>query len=363
MKVTIDTTALKDMVSKAEKGAGNNKLLPITNLIGVRYFDNVFTLFTTDGTNTLRVSKELEAVDGSIDVAVAVDRFAKLITRMTSSQITLEVVDNYLQVTGNGTYKIELPYDENGNVVTYKDPATKLINHTCVEDGAVSSSVIKQIINSVKSALSVTPDVPCYMNYYVADKVIGTDTYTIADLESSVFNTPKLISAELMNLIGLTNDSQLSYSIYDDGNIVFTASDCSVYGRCSDGLDEYAIAAINKLLDMELTSKCEIAKDSILQLLDRLMLFVAPYDKNAVRLTFAKDALYVESLNASGAERIEYLTMSEDVHEATYTIDVQILQTQLKASLGNNVEIYWGSDSAIKLKSGNLSQIIALMQE
>lgn len=364
MKLVINTAELKEMVSKAEKGAGNNKLLPITSLMGIKY-DDKLTLTTTDGTNYLCVTKDVTTGDDLtatevFNVAVAVDRFAKLIARMTSEKVTLEVMDNALQVTGNGTYKIELPYDENGEVVKYKNPADKLMKSEVLEEGNINVATVKQVIASVKPALAVTSEVPCYMNYYVAEKVVGTDTYTIADLENKVFDNPTLVSPELMNLVSLTGAVQMAYTIYKDGNIKFVADDCQVYGRCSDGLDEYAINAINKLLDKDMQSKCEVSKDSLLQLLDRLMLFVTPYDKNGVTLTFTEDALLIESLNFSGTEEIKYLSMA-NVEQFTCTIDIQILQTQVKASLGSNLEIYWGSNSAIKLKSGNLSQILALL--
>lgn len=362
MKLIINTTELKEMVSKAEKGAGNNKLLPITSLMGISYADK-FTLTTTDGTNYLCVTKDMQApVNEAFEVAVAVDRFAKLIARMTCEQVSIEIIDNYLQVSGNGTYKIELPYDENGAVVKYKNPADKLVNSKISEEGTITTATVRQIITSVKPSLSVTPEVPCYMHYYAGDKVVGTDTYTIADLEYKMFEQPVLISVELMNLLSLTNDAQPKYTVYADGNIKFEASDCQIYGRCADGLDEYAISAIDKLINKSFVSSCEISKDAILQLLDRLMLFVAPYDKNGVTLTFAEDALLVESLNSSGVEQINYLRM-DNVVPATYTIDIQVLQAQIKASLGDNVEIHWGADSAIKLNSGKLVQILALLED
>lgn len=362
MKLIINTTELKEMVSKAEKGAGNNKLLPITSLMGISYADK-FTLTTTDGTNYLCVTKDMQApVNEAFEVAVAVDRFAKLIARMTCEQVSIEIIDNYLQVSGNGTYKIELPYDENGVVVKYKNPADKLVNLKVAEEGTITTATVKQIITSVKPSLSVTSDVPCYMHYYVGDKVVGTDTYTIADLEYKMFEQPVLISVELMNLLSLTNDAQPRYTVYADGNIKFGANDCQIYGRCADGLDEYAISSIDKLINKSFVSSCEISKDAILQLLDRLMLFVAPYDKNGVTLTFTEDALLVESLNSSGVEQINYLRM-DNVVPATYTIDIQVLQAQIKASLGTNVEIHWGADSAIKLNSGKLVQILALLEE
>lgn len=362
MKLTINTTELKEMVSKAEKGAGNNKLLPITCLMGISYADK-FTLTTTDGTNYLCVTKDIQApVNEAFEVAVAVDRFAKLIARMTCEQVSIEIVEDYLQVSGNGTYKIELPYDENGVVVKYKNPADKLVNSVVEEEGTITTSTIRQIITSVRPSLAITSEVPCYMNYYVGDKVVGTDTYTIADLEYKLFERPKLISVELMNLLSLTDDVTPAYTIYVDGNVKFEAKDCQIYGRCADGLDEYAISAIDKLINKSFDSSCEISKDAILQLLDRLMLFVAPYDKNGVTLTFTDNALLVESLNSSGVEKIDYLRM-DNVVPATYTIDIQVLQTQIRASLGNNVDIHWGANSAIKLNSGKLVQILALLED
>lgn len=362
MKLVINTEVLKSMVSKVEKGASNNKLLPVTGFLGIKYVDGTLSLTTTDATNYVCATEKLsEQSADEIDISVYVDKFSKLIARMTCDLVYLEVVENYLEITGNGKYKIELPYDEVGNVVKFPNPQSKL-NADVVETGEVGTALIKQIINSVRPSLAVTPEVPCYMNYYLADKVIGTDTYTIAGLNMKVFESPRLISAELMNLLTVTSGVKYAYTIYANGAIKFVADDCEIIGKCADGLAEYAIGPISKLLELDVNSKCEISKDEILQLLDRITLFVHPYDKNGVRLTFTEDALLVESYSVSGAERIEYQSAS-NVAPATYMIDVEVLQAQIKASLGNNVEMYWGDSSAIKLSSGNLTQILALLNE
>ena len=56
MKLTINAVKLQEMVSRASKGVGNNKLIPITSLNCIEVKDNVLTLITTDATNYLYIT-------------------------------------------------------------------------------------------------------------------------------------------------------------------------------------------------------------------------------------------------------------------------------------------------------------------
>ena len=56
----IKTSILQEMVSKAVKGASNNKMIPISSFIGIEIEQGKLTLMTTDGSNQLRVSKKLD---------------------------------------------------------------------------------------------------------------------------------------------------------------------------------------------------------------------------------------------------------------------------------------------------------------
>ena len=56
----IKTEILKEMVSKSIKGSSQNKLLPITNYIGIEVKNKILTLITTDGNNQLKIKQEIE---------------------------------------------------------------------------------------------------------------------------------------------------------------------------------------------------------------------------------------------------------------------------------------------------------------
>ena len=361
MEVTVKTSILKDMVSRASKGASCNKLIPLTSLMGIKLDDGVLTLITTDATNYLYVrEKGIAGLD--FNVSVPVDTFVKLIERMTCENITLDVTDKTLSVKGNGDYKIELPMDEDtGNVVRFPNPVGNIVfDPTNIKE--VNLSTIKVIINSLKSALAVTMDDPCYVGYYVGDSVIATDTYKIASLGvSGLFGEPKLISPELMQLLMVMRDEKIN--VDSSGNIlVFGSSDCTIYGTVMEGIEDYAVDAIMGLVDTEFDSVCKIPKNALLQVLDRLSLFVNTYDKNGIYLTFTKDGLQIESKSTSGVEIIPYYE-SNDFKEFTCCIDIEMFMSQIKSLAVDMVELHYGLDNAIKMVDGNVTQVIALLED
>lgn len=360
MKITVKTITLQEMLSKATKAVTNNKLLPITGLIGIKCENNKLTIITSDATNYMYVSSE-SVVGDNIDVAVSADMFAKLISKMTCDTVTLSVTDDYLEIKGNGTYKLEFPFDENGSIVKFPDKFKKL-DSKVIDEGTISSGTINSILTSVKPALAVTPEAPCYMGYYVGDTVVGTDTYKIARLDTKLFNVPTLISAELMNLVGIISDAEIEYTMYKDGSITFVSDTIKVYGKKMSGIEDYSIDAINNLISVTTDSSCSVSKTDILQLLDRLALFVNPYDKNGIRLTFTEDKLIVDSRSNSGVEAIEYLSKS-NVKELSCLIDIEMLQSQIKSVPSDTITMYFGLDTALTISHDKLTNMVAFLDD
>ena len=91
-------------------------MIPITGLMSIELKDHKLTLTTTDAINYLFIVED--KVDGEdFCVVVQAETFAKLISRMTSETVSLELVGEELRVTGNGEYKIDLPLDEEGELI------------------------------------------------------------------------------------------------------------------------------------------------------------------------------------------------------------------------------------------------------
>ena len=362
MKLTVKTEKLKEMVSRAVKGVGNNKLIPLTSLMAIEVKDSKLTLITTDATNYLYIIEDKVVAD-DFYVVVDANTFSKLISKMTCENVTLEVKSGIyvLEVKGNGNYKIELPLDENGEPIKYPNPYDKLQNEVA-DVGTINRTTIQVILETIKPALATTLENPCYTGYYVGEQVVATDTYKIASMGVQLFKTEsRLISAEMFDLLAVMGAEKINVQT-SDNDAVFVTPDCIVCGKFMEGIEDYAIDAIMDLVDTDFDSCCSVSKNALLQLLDRLSLFVGTYDKNAVYLTFTQNGLQVSSKAANGVELINYVS-SDNFKDFTCSIDIQMLMQEVKAISNDVIELHYGEDNAIKMTDGNITIIVALLED
>ena len=353
----VKTEQLKELVNKVISGTSNNKLIPVTQLMGIYGFEGSLILTTTDATNYFYVcGKGVDVVEFS--ATVFAEQFAKLISKMTCKEIYLNIVDNALEIKGNGTYTLELPLDENGNLVKYPDPYADVPN---IEfDGIISVSKIKAIVDSIRPSLATTTELPSITNYFVGNSVVATDRYKIASYDDAITNDVILVSSHLMDLLALFDD-KIEYKI-GDNYMIFNSENCWLYSKQKDDISEYPIDAVRSLIDEKFKSVCKVNKNDFIALLERIALFVGKYDDMAVRLYFEKDGIRVSNKNRKSNELIEY-SDSKDYKSYDCTINVDMLLTQLKAYIGDVVEIHYNNDKSIKFVDGTITQIVALMEE
>lgn len=359
MQFTISTNVLKDMVSKAVKGASCDSQIPLTTLMGIELDNNEFRLITTDASNYLYI-RNTEITGDPFKVSVPVTVFSKLIARMTSDSVAISVEENYLLIKGNGSYKIEFPIDDDGSVVVFPDPLSTIIfdpNDT----KEISLSTIQTILKSLKPALAVTMEDPCYTGYYIGNSVLATDTCQIAcmDCSENLFGVPVLISPETMNLFTVMTDDKITVDVLDN-KIVFGSSNCTIYGTLMECIDDYAVDEITSLVETKFPAVCRLSKDILLQLLDRLMLFIGKYDNNCIDLSFIKNGLHISSKSLSGIEVIPYLNSVEHV-DFSCGININMFISQVKACAGDVIELYYGLDNAIKIVDDNVRHVIAIV--
>lgn len=359
MKLTLKTEKLKDMVSRAVKGVGNNKLIPLTSLMAIEVKNNRLTLITTDATNYLYIIED-KVVAEDFYVVIDANTFSKLISKMTCENIVLEVKLGVLNVRGNGNYKIELPLDENGEPIKYPDPVDRL-DLSSAEQKTINRTTVQVILESIKPALAVTLENPRYTGYYVGNQVVATDTYKIASMDVNLIGENRLISPEFMDLLSVMNAEKITVA-FTDTDIVCSTQDCIVCGKFMEGIEDYAIDAIMELVNTDIDSFCSVPKSAILQLLDRLSLFVGTYDKNAIHLTFTQNGLQVSSKAANGVEIIDYVA-SSNFRDFTCAVDIQMLTQEIKAIQNDVIELYYGEDNAIKMTDGNITIIVALLED
>lgn len=354
---TFTTDRLKQLVSYAIQGASFNKLLELSNLMGIRVESGELYLNTTDGTNYLSVSDKCVADD--MDITVNAELFSKLISKINSETVDMEVVDNTLVITGNGKYTLELIPDENGDLLSFPD---KFPDET-TEIGTISASDLTVINNAVKVSLSQVAG-SVYSSYFFGDVVASTDRAMMSTFNRNVFGTPYLINKSFVDLmcIGAT-DVTLSKSgdvLVAEANINENCS-INICTTISNSAEDFNIDGINKFMALEVNSFCRFKKAQMLELLDRLSLFVSKFDDGAIELHFTDKYIEVSSMASNGIERVDY-TESKDTIDLTIKINIDRFRNQLKAYSSDVVDLYYGSDICIKLVDGDLTQVIALIK-
>lgn len=359
--ITLNTTLLQSMTLKASRGASNNKMLPITSMMAivVEQGDGLskISLCTTDGTNYLYILNTMPKTD-DLYVVVPQDQFSKLISKITTETVTLNLDNDKLVVKGNGIYNIELPLDENGELVKFPNPVKNIDKG---EEKVINSNSIKSILTHNKPSLLTEYDVPCYTGYYMdKDGVLTTDTYTLCSNEINLFDTPVLVNKETLDLLDIMAESEIKV-VSTDKCLVFSTPTCVVYSVKMPSVNEFNVDTLRKLVNVAHTSMVKLHKNTLIGALDRLSLFIGRYDKNKIILNFKQNELEISSSSTSGVEKIPYKE-SENAGEQTCAISIDLLLPQLKAQEGDIIELWYGAGSSIKMVDGDVSHIVALME-
>ena len=357
MKVV--TSRMKEAVNKAIKGAGFNNLIPITSMIGIKLSGGKLRLLTTDMTNTLCIIIDKVAGD-DMDITVDADKFGKLIAKTTSEDIDLSVKDDVLFVKANGTYKIPLISDEEG-LISF--PGINLVKEVKTKDCKTKLSSVMQAYNINKSALAKTLENPALTGYYCGDTVISTDANVITFNGFKMFDNeePILISAQQMQLLTLNTKEDIEVYIGKTG-IQFVTEDVVIDGALMEGIEDFPANEVNAYLDEAFTSSCKVPKDLLLSVLDRLALFIEPYDKNGAYFTFGRKGINIHSKKDASTETINYVE-SKDFEPFVCCVDIPMLKEQLQANPDDTVKLCYGNENALKIESGKVTQVIALLED
>ena len=357
MKFTIKTEELQEMVGRVIQCVTNNKLIPLTSLMSIAIEDNTLVLTTTDATNYYYAYSKSDITCEDFEVSVLADLFTKLIQKTTSENVTIEVEGEILKVSGNGTYTFELPLDENGVIKFPK----KIKDDKGKELGIVSLSKIKEAISVNKASLATGMEYPILTAYYCGTCVATSDRKKICRNASKMFDTPVLISSVVMELLNSVSSENIIVKEVDNA-IIYESENEKIYAPITDNVAEFPISAIENFISGEFTSKCKISRVDMLNVIERLSLFVDAYDKKGIHMTFDKDGILLSSKKSSGQELIKFAESGE-FKPYTCCIDIEMLRSQLSSLVSENIYLYYGSDIAIKLEDKNITQIIALIDE
>ena len=359
----IKTELLQQMISKAIKGASNNNMIPITSLIGIQVKNEQLILMTTDGSNQLRINEkiELDPMYGKADLQefytiVNADTFSKLVGKTTKEFIELENKENYLEVIGNGTYKLELAVNEDGEMVKF--PEIKDIQG---EELSLNLEILQEQIRTAKASVAKTMEVPCLTGYYISNNTIATDRQMVCFIQNQEMREPLLISSEMAELLLLIDGAEILEIVKKDNELIFYTDKYTIYGKELEGKEMYPVTAIENLVALNYKNSVKVKKEEILNVLDRMSLFVTDYDKGGVYLDFTEAGLIIRSQKSNAEEIIEIQNTLEPDERFNCLVDIEMLKSQIETVSTDIVEIWYGQEKSIKIVDGKCSLIISLL--
>ena len=357
MTFTIKTQELQEMVGRAIQCVTNNKLIPLTSLMSISVNSGVLLLTTTDATNFYYNYSKSKVECEDFEVSVLADLFTKLIQKTTSENVTIEIEGEILKVIGNGTYTFELPLDENGVIKFPK----KLTEGKTTEIGSITLTKVKEYIGTNKAALASGMEFPVLTTYYCGDSVVTSDRKKICKNVGTVFEKPILISSVVMELLNTVSSDDIK--VYEkDGAIIYMSENERIFAPITDEVSTFPISAIDNFIDSAFSSKCKISRVDLLNVIDRISLFVNSYDKKGIYLTFDNEGIWLSSKKSSGKELVKFIE-SEDFKAYNCCIDVEMFRCQLASLPSDEIYMYYGNDIAIKMEDKNIVQIVALIDE
>jgi len=372
MRFSINAKTMLDLVSDVSKGVGNNKLLPITSMIGIKYLGNVVALSSFDGSNLLRVkaiASGQDIEDG--EVTVNADMFIGLISKLSDCSLISFETDKerpilnvlaYQGVKSVGSYKLELPLNEDGEVIKYLDLDSKIGDKSNAVVCELLIDTIKDMIASCKPALATDVAESCYTNYLVSEKIISTDRTRAVFLDNASFKEGDkhyLLGRQFVDLLTLTGPSVELY-FFDDHIYATDEWGTEIVTSSNGALNEFDEAATEKMLKIDFPSMCKVKKSELLNTLNRMSLFCSKYDNNSIDISFDDTSMKISSLKNSAVESIDYTEFMK-VSPFDIRIDVTLLLPHIKSYASDIVELHFGNKMCIKLVDGSVTHIIALI--
>lgn len=348
MKFTVNTAKMNSILSRLAKGVGSSKILPITEYLKLELTDGVLTLLATDSANFVQyIERPIEGEDGV--AIVKADKLIKLVSKTTKPQVSFELKDTHLEVKGNGVYKVEL--FETNEYPTYQFDED-------IKGVAVKTAVMKKVFGINRSAIANEMLLPCLTGYNIGSDAITTDGVKMCLNATSILSERALIPQKLAELLQIINTEEVY--IQKQGNkLLFTAESITIFGPELEGLDEYP--DISAVTTLSFANYSTVKRQSLLDALDRLSLFVDNSTNFGVKFIFNEDALYIEDLKEKSTEKIEYVEKSQNEAGVELIFNLDYITDLTTALTKENAELHYSQDLPLKIKEGDVTLVLSTM--
>ena len=348
----INTNKLRNMLGHITKVKAN-PLLEISNYIQlVCDKDGSMRINATDGDNHITVFEDGE-YDESIDFIVKTDQFVSLINKTTTENVTLTAKENYLEVKGNGTYKVELVQGE-----IYPDHKIETNGALKIDDCVAYN--LKHGLNVGKNVKSQTAADGCLFGYLFRNNhIITADAIKVNASDFDCQGLEVLIPPSLANLVQTLSSEKVNI-IHDVNNnsIMFKSKNIVISGTLMEGVEEYP-ESILPMIEETQPSLCVVDTQEFLKALNRIGLFIDIYDMNTLQIAFVGDLITLQTVGGS----VESITTKDSPrHEdIVYEVNIKYLQDLVSSVDSPTIDIEYGNPDLIKIVSDKDQMLLSTL--
>ena len=368
--IILKTAEFQETANTILSAVDSSELSQITETLQLKVQDNFLYINVTNKEYYAQVKININNNE-EFNATVNANLFLKLVSQITTEDISFELKDTYLQVIGNGVYKLPLIFD---GEKLLELPEIIINNPTCSMniDSEILSSILKYnskqlTIGSIKK--------PIQKFYYIDDK--GAITFTSGGcVNSFALEQPirLLLNNKLVKLFKLFKSGNVAFTLgYDNltndiiqTKVMFETGDIKITAilSCDDSmLNSFPVDAIRGRAEALYPYSVNINKDVLMQTINRLLLFSVGYGSKEIikpysTFKFSNDKVTIFDAKNENSEDIIYASatnLSED-YEAIFDL------VEIKAILDTCVEQYltinFGDPKAMVIKRGNISNII-----
>lgn len=369
--IIIRTDELKDICSKILTAVDDSDLSVVTETLQLKTVENTLILAVTNKEYFVEIRTELTGEVGEFNATVNAKLFLKLISQITTESIEFESVENTLVIKGNGTYKLPLIFE---GEKLLELPRIEIANPTAEMN--VSSDILLSILQYNSKELQKGSIVqPVQKLYYLDEK--GCITFTTgACVNDFALEKPisVLLNNKLVKLFKLFKSGgdikfTLGYDAISDDTIQtkvkFENSTVSITSilSCDDTLlRRVPVEGIRKRANDVYENQVNISKDSLIQTINRLMLFTQNGTKEIIRpyskFVFKKDEVVIWDAKRENCETIPYVGGEATSSKYEAVLDLTDLKLTLESCTEQFVTVKYGNGQAVVISRGNVSNVI-----
>jgi len=362
--MVFNSSELKDVCSKILAAVDSSENSLITDTLELEVIGEYLNLKVTN--REYYVNVKLRVGTGfTFHASVNAGLFLKLISSLTEETVELEVVDTYLKVTSNGTYKLPLIYD---GKELLKLPEIMISNVTQSFDVEknVLQSILKNNLNELNKGVVVRP-----VQKLVFVDENGSITFTTGACVVD-FKLPSpiklLLNPKVVKLFKLFKEDKvnLSYGIDDLGGgvlipkIVLSDSVVTVSSILTNDTSMYnsvPAKAIRDRATCQYNYSANLNTLSVLNAIKRLSLFANKSVKSVLKLHFLPSEVTISDENGNN-ETIKY--SNDDLVGCDYTASLSTddLKLTFETYSDEHVSCNFGNHQAFVITKQNVYNVL-----